>query len=49
MRSLWCGLVDYGKVRVAHQGTITEEYIDYNRRDVLATSELALGLLHEFA
>lgn len=41
--------VEHGKQRVAEHGRITEEYIDYNRRDVLATSELARKLLEEYA
>jgi hypothetical protein len=40
--------VAHGKQRAAHHGEVTEEYIDYNRRDVLATSELALKLLEEY-
>ena len=40
--------VEHGKQRVAIHGEITEEYIDYNRRDVLATSELASKLLDEY-
>ncbi len=41
--------VEHGKQRVARHGKITKEYIDYNRRDVQATSELAVKLLAEFA
>lgn len=41
--------VEHGKQRVARHGVITAEYIDYNRRDVLAASELALKLIHELA
>jgi len=41
--------VEHGKQRAAEHGRITEEYIDYNRRDVLATSELAGKLLEEYA
>lgn len=41
--------VVHGKERAARHGEITEEYIDYNRRDVLATSELAGKLLEEYA
>ena len=33
--------VEHGKQYAEHHGEITNEYIDYNRRDVLATSELA--------
>jgi len=41
--------VEHGKQQVAAHGTINEEYIDYNRRDVLATAELAAKLLAEYA
>ena len=41
--------VEHGKDPVDKHGIITEEYIDYNRRDVLATSELAIKLLEEYA
>lgn len=37
-----------GKQRATHHGEVTEEYVDYNRRDVLATSELAVKLLREY-
>jgi hypothetical protein len=40
--------VEHGKQRAEHHGTITNEYIDYNRRDVLATAELAAKLLAEY-
>jgi len=40
--------VEHGKQRVEKHGIITEKYIDYNRRDVLATSELAIKLLDEY-
>jgi len=40
--------VEHGKQRGARHGTITDEYIDYNRRDVLATWELAVKLLEEY-
>jgi hypothetical protein len=40
--------VEHGKQRAARHGEITVEYIDYNRRDVLATSELAIKLLEEY-
>jgi hypothetical protein len=40
--------VTHGKQQVAVHGTITPAYIDYNRRDVLATSELAAKLLEEY-
>jgi hypothetical protein len=41
--------VEHGKEFPAAHGKITNEYIDYNRRDVLATSELAEKLLAEYA
>ena len=40
--------VEHGKHRATRHGKVTEKYIDYNRRDVLATSELALKLLEEY-
>jgi hypothetical protein len=40
--------VEHGKQHVARHGVITPQYIDYNRRDVLATSELALKLFEEY-
>ena len=40
--------VEHGKIAVEEHGVITAEYIDYNRRDVEATYELALKLLAEF-
>jgi hypothetical protein len=40
--------VKHGKQRADHHGEISEEYIDYNRRDVLATAELAEKLLEEY-
>ena len=40
--------VEHGKQVATHHGIVTEEYIDYNRRDVLATSELAVKLLDEY-
>lgn len=40
--------VEHGKQSVTRHGSVTEEYIDYNRRDVLATSELAFKLLEEY-
>jgi hypothetical protein len=40
--------VKHGKQHAARHGEITMEYIDYNRRDVLATSELAVKLLEEY-
>jgi hypothetical protein len=41
--------VEHGKKSVEVHGIVTEAYIDYNRRDVLATSELAIKLLEEYA
>ena len=41
--------VEHGKQHVAKHGVVTKNYIDYNRRDVLATSELAVKLLAEYA
>ena len=40
--------VEHGKTDVSEHGKITDEYIDYCRRDVEATSELAEILLKEF-
>jgi hypothetical protein len=40
--------VEHGKQSVSRHGIVTEEYIDYNRRDVLATWELAVKLLEEY-
>ena len=40
--------VEHGKITTNIQGQITEQYIDYNRRDVLATYELAVKLLEEY-
>jgi hypothetical protein len=40
--------IQHGKQQIEHHGTVTEDYIDYNRRDVLATSELAEELLEEY-
>lgn len=40
--------VEHGKTRGIQHGIVTEEYVDYNRRDVLATSELATKLLEEY-
>ena len=40
--------VEHGKLAVEEHGVITADYIDYNRRDVEATFELALKLLAEF-
>ena len=41
--------VEHGKQKAEQHGIITPEYIDYNRRDVLATTELAAKLLAEYA
>jgi hypothetical protein len=40
--------VEHGKQVAARHGEITMDYIDYNRRDVLATAELAVKLLEEY-
>jgi hypothetical protein len=40
--------VEHGKQKAARHGTITAKYIDYNRRDVLATTELAIKLRQEY-
>jgi len=40
--------VEHGKQRVTRHGVVTPKYIDYNRRDVLATAELAVKLLEEY-
>ena len=40
--------VEHRKQRMRRHGAVTKEYIDYNRRDVLATSELAVKLLDEY-
>ena len=40
--------VEHGKQRVARHGIVTPKYIDYNRSDVQATSELAEKLLEEY-
>jgi len=40
--------VEHPKIPARQHGIVTEEYIDYNRRDVLATSELASKLLEEY-
>jgi hypothetical protein len=37
-----------GKQRTVRLGSVTHKYIGYNRRDVLATSELAAKLLEEY-
>jgi hypothetical protein len=41
--------VEHGKQSVAQHGIVTKAYIDYNRRDVQATAELAVKLLAEYA
>jgi DNA polymerase III epsilon subunit-like protein len=40
--------VEHGKEHATHDGIVTEDYIHYNRTDVLATSELAAKLLEEY-
>jgi len=40
--------VEHGKQTVKRHGVVTKKYVDYNRRDVLATSELADKLLEEY-
>jgi hypothetical protein len=40
--------VEHPKQRTTRHGVVTAEYINYNRRDVLATSELAAKLLEEY-
>lgn len=40
--------VEHGKQHAKQHGVIDEDYIDYNRRDVLATAELADKLLAEY-
>jgi len=40
--------VEHAKLKVEEHGQVTPEYIDYNRRDVLATFELACALLEEY-
>jgi hypothetical protein len=40
--------VEHKKQHIARHGVVTKKYIDYNRRDVLATSELAVKLLEEY-
>jgi hypothetical protein len=46
-----CGAfgVEHGKQHPARHGEVSEEYVDYNRRDVLATSELVAKLLEEYS
>lgn len=40
--------VTHGKIHAEGHGRISEAYIDYNRRDVLATAELLVALRREF-
>jgi hypothetical protein len=40
--------VEHGKQLATRHGIVTDKYIGYNRRDVLATSELAVKLLEEY-
>lgn len=40
--------VEHKKQQTKLHGEVSEEYVDYNRRDVLATSELAVKLLEEY-
>ncbi len=40
--------VKHGKQHVTQHGIVTPKYIKYNRRDVLATSELTVKLLEEY-
>jgi hypothetical protein len=40
--------VEHGKQTAQRHGIVTKKYVDYNRRDVLATSELAVKLLEEY-
>ena len=40
--------VEHGKAKARRHGVITKDYIDYNRRDVLATLELLLKMRKEF-
>jgi hypothetical protein len=40
--------VEHGKQSVKQHGIVTDKYICYNRRDVLATSELAVKVLEEY-
>ncbi len=41
--------VEHGKQKAAQHGEMSAAYIDYNRRDVLATAELAFKLMEEYA
>jgi hypothetical protein len=40
--------VEHGKQSVGRHGVVSKEYIKYNLRDALATSELAIKLLEEY-
>jgi hypothetical protein len=40
--------VEHGKQSAARHGIVADDYIDYNRRDVQATAELAVKLIEEF-
>ena len=40
--------VEHPKQKAKRHGVVTKKYIDYNRRDVLASSELAAKLLEEY-
>src|SRR6266851_6934115 len=40
--------VEHGKQTVKRHGIVTNKYITYNRRDTLASSELAIKLLEEY-
>jgi hypothetical protein len=40
--------IEHCKLKAATHGVISEEYINYNRRDVKASAELAFKLLEEF-
>src|SRR5205823_2005376 len=40
--------VEHPKQPAGRHGIVAEEYVEYNRRDVLATSELAGKLLEEY-
>src|SRR5208283_951303 len=40
--------VKHGKQNATRHGIVSDKYIGYNRRDVLATSELAVKLLEEY-
>lgn len=40
--------VEHGKYQAGEHGVITDEYIEYCRRDVLATAELYTALVYEY-